>query len=84
MQPYVHMLPCPPLLSPPLPNFLCEHALVLRRVEICEQESDLMFLNLTYSGGLSMDLRENWVARGHEQCHGFVNPTGPTAVVNFF
>lgn len=41
-----------------------------------------MLLNLLYSGGLSMDLRENRVALGHKECHGFVNPTALTAVVN--
>lgn len=37
---------------------------------------DLMPLNLTYGGGLGMDLKENRVAVGHKECHGFVNPHG--------
>lgn len=35
------------------------------------------------SGGLSMDLRENWVALRHKECRGLVSPKALTAVVNF-
>lgn len=76
--------PCPPS------HFLWKHALVLHRAEICKQESrvalhtDVMLLNLMYSGGLRMDLRGNWVALGHKECHGFVSPTALTAVVIYF
>lgn len=44
--------------------------------------ADLMLLNCLYSGGLSTDLRENWVALGHKECYGFVNATALIAVVN--
>ena len=44
--------------------------------------ADRMLLNLTYSGGLSMGLKKNWVALGHKECHGCVSPTALTAVVD--
>lgn len=60
--------------------FYSKHALVLRRVEICKLKalmlSDLMLLDLMYSGGLGMDLKENRVAVGHKECHGIINHHG--------
>lgn len=38
--------------------------------------SDLMLLNLMYSRGLGMDLKENRVAVGHKECHGIINHHG--------